>query len=300
MIDVCLAGTGGMLPLPNRWLTCLWLEYNGKAALIDCGEGTQITLAKQGCKLSRLDALLITHAHADHISGLAGLLLSLGNCGKTDTLTIYGHEGISAVIEQLCCICPMLPFPLEVKELSQTEISHFTWNDLKVQSLPLRHKIPCLGYSFQLHRKPVFNPQKAKEFGIPVQFWKSLHAGETITTEDVVYTQAMVTDETRPPIKVTYMTDTMYFEEMTDFAKDSDLLVCEGMYGDDDYLPKMQEKTHMVFSQAAVLARDAAVKELWLTHYSPALTDPAEYTAAVQAIFADTVVSTDGQRMTLK
>ncbi len=299
MINVCLAGTGGMLPLPDRWLTCFWLEHNGKAALIDCGEGTQITLRKHGCKLSRLDILLLTHTHADHISGLPGLLLSLGNCGKTDPLTICGHAGISAVIEQLCCICPLLPFPIEVRELPDTELSRFEWNSLEVQSLPLRHRIPCLGYSFTLHRKPVFDPQKARIAGIPMQFWKALHAGECITTEHGVFTQDMVTAEVRKPLKVTYMTDTLYFPEMIGFAQDSDLLVCEGMYGDDAFLPKMQDKTHMVFSQAAALARDADAKRLWLTHFSPALSDPAEYTEMVQAIFPDTVVSTDGQKMTL-
>lgn len=300
MIDVCLAGTGGMLPLPNRWLTCFWLEYNGKAALIDCGEGTQITLSKHGCKLSRLDALFITHAHADHISGLPGLLLSIGNCGKTDTLTIYGHRGISSVIEQLCCICPLLPFPIEVRELSCKEISQLTWNGLEVRSLPLRHRMDCLGYSFTLHRKPVFNPQKAKALGIPVKFWKALHAGETVTADGAQFTPDMVTDEARKPIKLTYMTDTVYFPEMIGFAKDSDLLVCEGMYGDDAYIPKMLEKGHMVFSQAAELAKESGSSRLWLTHFSPALSNPAEYTEMVQAIFPNTVVSTDGQRMILK
>ncbi len=300
MIDVCLGGTGGMLPLPNRWLTCFWLEYNGKAALIDCGEGTQITLSKEGCKLSRLDLLLITHLHADHISGLAGLLLSLGNCGKTDTLHIYGHTGIRKTIASLCCICPVLPFPIEITELPLHETAAFAWNDMTVQSMPLRHSMDCLGYSLTLHRKPVFNPQKAKALGIPVQYWKALHAGETITTEDGVFTQDMVTDEARKPIKLTYMTDTVYFPEMIGFAKNSDLLVCEGMYGDDDYIPKMLEKGHMVFSQAGELAKESGSSRLWLTHFSPALSNPAEYTEMVQAIFPDTVVSTDGQKMTLK
>jgi ribonuclease Z len=110
----------------------------------------------------------------------------------------------------------------------------------------------------------------------------------------------MVTDEARKPLKLTYMTDTVYFPEMAEFAKNSDLLVCEGMYGDDDYIPKMLEKGHMVFSQAAELAKESGSSRLWLTHYSPALSNPAEYTEMMQAIFPDTVVSTDGQRMTLK
>lgn len=300
MIDVCLAGTGGMLPLPTRWLTCFWLEYNGKAALIDCGEGTQIALAKHSCKLSRLDALFITHTHADHIAGLPGLLLSLGNYGKTEPLKIYGHKGIKTVIASLCCICPVLPFPIEVEELPLTEISEFSWNTMSVSTLPLRHGIDCLGYSFTLYRKPVFNPQKAKALDIDVMLWSTLHAGQSITCGDREITPAMVTDSARQPLKITYMTDSLYFDGMVDFAADSDLLVCEGMYGEDAYLEKMQEKGHMVFSQAAALAAKANVKRLWLTHYSPALTDPSDYQEQVQALFPGAVISRDGERMTLK
>jgi ribonuclease Z len=90
MLDVCLPGTSGMIPLPERWLSCCWLEYQGKALLIDCGEGTQIALRKAGCKMSRLEILLITHFHADHVAGLPGFLLTLGNHGKKNLWTIIG------------------------------------------------------------------------------------------------------------------------------------------------------------------------------------------------------------------
>lgn len=299
MIDVHLIGTGGMLPLPERWLTSMWLEYNGRACLVDCGEGTQIAINRHGIKLSHLDILLITHVHADHVSGLAGLLLSLGNCGKTDVLKIYGHTGITPVIKQLCCICPVLPFELEIYELPLCE-SQFEWNDMIISAIPLKHSVDCLGYSFILNRKPVFNPQKAKSLNVDVKYWKDLHAGKPVTVDGREITQEMVTDEQRKPIKVTYMTDSKYFNKMIDFAKDSDLLISEGMYGDDEYIGKMAEKGHMVFSQSAEVAKKSGSKLLWLTHYSPALVNPHQYADSVKKIFENTVVSRDGEKMVLK
>lgn len=300
MIDVTLVGTGGMLPLPDRWLASLWLEYNGKACLIDCGEGTQIAINQHKLKLSHLDILLITHTHADHISGLPGLLLSLGNCGKTDTLKIYSHKGVAAVIKKLMCICPVLPFDIEIHELPLNEISHFIWNDIDISAIRLNHSIDCLGYSFTLNRKPVFNPQKAKSLGIDVKYWKKLHSGDSIEFNNQIITTDMVTDNPRLPIKITYITDTRYFSYLSDFAENSDLLVCEGMYGDDDYIEKMHEKGHMVFSQSAKIALDSHSKRLWLTHYSPALTNPHEYNDFIRSIFPDTTISSDGEHITLK
>ncbi|MCM1132353.1 MAG: ribonuclease Z [Ruminococcus flavefaciens] len=300
MIEATLIGTGGMLPLPDRWLTALWLEYNGKACLIDCGEGTQIAIKKHGIKLSHLDTLLITHLHADHISGLAGLLLSLGNCGKTDVLKIYGHIGIAETVRKLCCICPVLPFEIEIHELPLDRKADFEWNEMVISSMPMKHSVDCLGYSLVLNRKPVFSPQKAKSLNIDVRYWKELHAGNTLVIDGREITQEMVTDGQRKPIKVTYMTDSRYFSDMIDFAKDSDLLISEGMYGDDEYTEKMAEKGHMVFSQSARIARDSHSHTLWLTHYSPALVNPAEYTDSVRAIFADTIISRDGEKTVLK
>lgn len=303
MVDVCLAGTGGMMPLKKRWLTCFFMEYNGSAMLIDCGEGTQIALADADCKLSKLDVLFITHFHADHISGLPGLLLSLGNFSKSTPLKIYVPEGGSKIIENLCCICPCLPYSLEITELSTKHKETFSIDGmdmLEVTSMPVRHKVECLGYSFKFNKKPVFNPQKAKALDIPVKSWSKLHGGENVEIDGKIFTPDMVVDGERPSTKITYCTDTLYFNGLVEFAENSDLLISEGMYGDDENAEDMRKKGHMLFSQSANLAVKSNSKELWLTHYSPALNNPNEYSDYVKKIFPNTVVSKDGIKKTLK
>ncbi|WP_312648476.1 ribonuclease Z [Aminipila sp.] len=298
ILDVCLPGTGGMMPLENRWLSSCWMEYKGKGFLIDCGEGTQIALKKARCKLSHLHMLLITHFHADHIAGLPGLLLTLGNSGKTTPLTIVGPVGLERIIRSLTVIAPILPYPLKIKELE--EAGDFEESGLTISYLPLNHGVPCFGYGITAKRKPIFNPQKASELGIPKIYYKTLHEGQCVRLEDGrVISPEAVLDGERPSIRVCYFTDTQLMNTMIPFAYGADLLISEGMYGETDKHDVISKKGHMIYSDSAELAKEAAVKKLWLTHYSPALTKPEIYIDNVRKIFPKTIAAYDGIRLTL-
>jgi ribonuclease Z len=288
------------MPLPERWLACCWIEYQGKALLIDCGEGTQIALKKAGCKLSRLDILLITHFHADHIAGLPGLLLTLGNHDKKTPLLIVGPQHLKTVISSLMIIAPALPYKVELIELQPNTAGTLEDDELTVSYLPLDHAIPCFGYRVSLKRLPVFNPVKAESLGIPKKHFKTLHAGKAVRLEDGRKIEpAMVLDGERKPLSVTYITDSVPAASMVHFARDTDLLVCEGMYGETEMREKMEEKGHMVFADSARLALDAGAGRLWLTHYSPAMKDPEAYIGTARRVFPASSLGYDGIKTTL-
>lgn len=291
MLEICLPGTGGMAPLPHRYLTCCWMESQGQAILIDCGEGTQVALTAAGCKMCRMEALLLTHFHADHVAGMPGLLLTLGNQGKTSPLVIAGPRGVGRVVTNLLTIAPALPFAVEVVELTGQEV---LLAGLHITYAPLDHKVPCLGYRAELRRKPIFNPQKAEALNIPKPEYKRLHAGESIVVDGKTITPDMVLDGEREPLCAAYCTDSRPIDAIARLASGVDLFICEGMYGEAEMHDKMQEKGHMLFADAAQLALQAQAKELWLTHYSPALKHPAEFLDAATAVFEQTRLGQDG------
>ncbi|GHU59895.1 ribonuclease Z [Clostridia bacterium] len=292
------------MPLPERYLTCCFLTYEKGAVLIDCGEGTQVALRKAEQKLSKLSLLLITHFHADHVAGFPGLMLALANTGKTDTLTVAAPEGAKRILNSLLTIAQPLPFPVEYAELPRERGSFVHTFDrrqsITVDYLPLRHSTRCFGYSLTLARLPVFSPEKAEALGIPKPMYKLLHGGADVTLADGrVITPGMVLAGTREPIKVCYVTDTAPFAGISELASRSALFISEGMYGDDDMRASMRDKKHMLFSDSAKLAAAADVTELWLTHYSPAMLNPRDYTAHARKYFPNTRAGRDGMCTTL-
>lgn len=293
MIDVTLIGTGGMVPLPDRYLASCLIEYNGKSILIDCGEGTQISLHKGKLSMNKINTILITHCHADHVAGLPGLLLTIGNQGRTEPINIIAPRGSTRYLNSLLVICGYLPYEVRIAELHDTKTQEFEQIGFNITSIPLNHHINCLGYSLELRLKPRFQPEKAKKLNIPVKFWKMLHNGDNIKVDDNTFTPDMVLGEPRNPIKISYVTDTRPVKHIKDIVKYSDLFICEGMYGEDEQLNNAKEKMHMIFSEAATIAKEAEVKELWLTHFSPSMNRPEEFINYAKDIFPNTKIGRD-------
>lgn len=292
MLDVCLLGSGGMMPLPYRWLTSLMTRFNGSSLLIDCGEGTQIAIKEKGWSFKPIDVICFTHYHGDHISGLPGLLLTMGNADRKEPLTLIGPKGLERVVSALRVIAPELPFPIIYKEIEGAEQT-FELNGYRLKAFRVNHNVLCYGYTMEIDRAGKFDVERAKEQEIPQKYWKHLQKGETIETENGILTPDMVLGPPRKGLKLTYTTDTRPTNSIRENAKDSDLFICEGMYGEKEKTAKAVEYKHMTFYEAAHLAKDAQVKEMWLTHYSPSLTRPEEYMDEVRRIFPEAKAGKD-------
>lgn len=300
MVDICLLGCGGMMPLPERRLTALLFRFDGRMILIDCGEGTQVSVKLAGWGFKAIDAVCFTHYHADHIAGLPGFLLTLGNAGRTEPLTLLGPPGLSTVVRGLTVITPNLTYDLRMIELPDDQISEYDMDGIVISALPVDHAIPCLAYCLEISRTGHFDVQHAQSLGIPVPCWSKLQNGETIEHEGRRLTPDMVLGPPRKGIKITYCTDTRPTQALPAFCSNSDIFICEGMYGEDEKLLSAVEKKHIIFSEAAMLAKQSASRELWLTHYSPSLQDPNDFINDTRRIFVNTYAGYDLKTKTFK
>jgi len=299
MLDAALLGTGGMMPLPNRFLTSLLCRINGSMLLIDCGEGTQISLKKLGWGFKNIDAIAITHFHADHISGLPGMLLAMGNACREEPLRMFGPPGLEKVVSCLRVIVPELPFEIHFTEWSKEVTSAVLLPDVELKSLPLNHWGVCFGYSLTLHRRGRFDVERAKRGNIPMAVWSPLQKQDEVVYEGVRYTSDMVLGAPRKGLHLGYCTDTRPVPDLPAFMYEADLLICEGLYGEAGKQEKAAAHKHMSFQEAATIAKAAKVKELWLTHFSPAMPDPHNYRQEAEKIFPNVVIGRDRMTKTL-
>ena len=300
MIDLTLLGCGGNVPMPNRFLSSLFINYKGSKILIDCGEGTQVAMKKYNCGFKNIDLILITHLHGDHIIGLIGLLQTMGNSGKTDDLTIVGPIGIIDAMKAIKVLVEYLPYKVNIIENPKQTFSleHDILKDIDISTINLDHSTECIGYSLYFKRKPKFDREKAILNQVPQNLWKKLQENSSAIYKDKTYYADMVLGENRRGIKLSFITDTRPTFEIPEFIYESDLFICEGMYGDDLDISKAVKNKHMTFRESASLANAGNVDKLLLTHFSPSIENPKDFIQNATNLFEDTMIGEDG--LTLK
>jgi ribonuclease Z len=297
-LEAFVLGCGGMMPLPNRHLTSILLRREGELFLFDGGEGTQVSLRRLNLRWKKISAIFISHTHADHVTGLPGLLMLSSQVDRDDPLYIYGPPKIAEYVESNRKVLDMyINYEIVVKEIYEPGVVH-AGEGFKIRAFPLRHTKTCVGYALEEDARPgAFHPESALALGVPRgPLWSVLQGGTPVTLADgkVVHPEDVL-GAARSGRKFCYVTDTLAFPEIAKEASGSDLFVCEGMFAR-DLAESAAEKKHMTADQAASLAREAkGVKKLALIHFSPRYTDAnlKQLLKEAQAIFPETVLTRD-------
>ena len=296
-LEAFILGCGGMMPLPNRHLTSVLLRREGELFLFDCGEGTQVSLRKLNLRWKKISVIFISHTHADHVTGLPGLLMLSSQVERDEPLYIIGPPKIADFIEASRQVLDMyINYEIIVREITEGGIV-YEGEDFRIRAFPLRHTKPCYGYVLEEDQRPgEFNPEKAEALKVKRgPLWSALQSGKTVKAEDGSDIKPeQVMGHTRMGRKFSYVTDTLAFRQIASEVEGSDLFICEGMF-EKALEESAREKKHMTAEQAAYLALEANVKKLALIHYSPRYTEfeLKQVIKEAEAVFPRTVLSRD-------
>ena len=289
MLNYKILGSGGVLPLPNRYLTSLFVQNDTTQLLVDCGEGTQTAAHKASVSLFGLDAVLLTHFHADHILGLPGIIATLGNARRTKPLFVFGPKGVHDFVLAVVKILGRSAFPIIPVEISDGDT--ITIGKMTVRVYSMLHSVTCLGYTFEVVRNPEYRQDIVDRFNLTPLELVILQNGYTIERDSLVLNINNFFGEDREIVKLAYATDTGYFAKLINMCKGATTAILDASYSDESQIAKSNDNAaniHMTFEQAATVAREADVQHLVLTHFSPILTDPNKSISKATNIFERT------------
>lgn len=304
-MECVLLGSGGMMPMPGRFLTSVVVRLQGQLYLFDAGEGCQINLKKTKLGIKSLRVVAVSHLHGDHCLGLPGLLMMRAQVPEVGPLTILGPPGIERFIRQLHeSLNFFLNYPLSFLEWHEG-CPEVAYEDDLVRILwgPLKHTTLCLGYRLEEHPRPgKFKTEAAKALGIPYgPLWGKLQRGETVTLDqgDTI-SPNLVLGPPRPGRKICYAVDTRPNKVLYRLCQDVDLAFLDGMF-----LPEHHEeaeaKGHMTADDAARVAARAGARRAVLVHISPRYTeeDMGKFVDAAKKRFGNTEIGSDLQQFTI-
>lgn len=289
-------GANSAFPTPDRFSSCFVVTYGGRHIMIDCGEGAQIKMVQHGVKPSKLEAILISHLHGDHLFGLPGLLNSLALNGRNAPLHVYGPKGIKEYIEtvrRLSGSYEVYDLIIHEKESDDTEViaEHL---GLTITAFALKHRIPTYGYLIQEpDSADNIDPKAISKYELTVEEILAAKSGKSIKRDQQEITPQDVLLPVREGRSIAYCSDTIYKPDIIPVIEKATLLYHEATYMHDRQ-EKAEQHMHSTTIEAATIARDAGVGQLVIGHYSSRYDDLEPYVEEAQTVFEDSAVAVEG------
>ncbi len=297
-----ILGCGSATPSLRHLPACQVIDYRGSLMMIDCGEGAQLSMRRQGLKFSRLNHIFISHLHGDHCLGLPGLLSTLALQQKGGTVTVHTFaEGVEMFSKIMDFFCRERPFELQFNVLDPRRPAlALDLPGLTVETFPLRHRIDCVGFRFSEKPKPRhIKGEMVKFHQVPVSKMAAIKNGEDyITPDGRTIPNAALTSPADHAASYAYCSDTIYDPSIVPFVAGADLLYHEATYAD-DFADRAAQRFHSTASEAARIAEAAKVKKLLLGHFSKAYDNEEQHLAQARAIFPNTEIAREGMKIQL-